>query len=496
MRGDMYPISPRIFYYLLAILVFWTVFPLLSRVGFDSYGDMFENYVWGIRWQWGNDKHPPLFGWTVAAWFELLPRNKLNYWLLASLNIVISLAIMIAIARRLLNEKQQDAALLVALFLPLLGFQAFRYNANAAMLPYWAAIILFYMRLYEKPRIIDAAALGVVAALAMLSKYFSATLIIALFIHAMFVPHMRAMVFGRVGSIATAVFGAVLLPHILWLIDNDFRPFVFAASEQGDASLNNILYRQAEFFIGQIVYLLPGLFVLVFFRSIREGWKIFSFTHLPQVYANPIMVLVLWSFAGPVMIAMLLAIATWTPLTSNWSLPIHIVAPLLLVTLLPVERVGRKPWLTPLLVAVFFAVALIATPFARDAELAKARHIAVVPFEALAKQAEDIWQSTQDGPMRALGGNTDPVQGMAYFSKTKIQVLKSPNPSASPWININDFKDEALLLICAETNCAKEWQANDWKLTNLPDLQVDALEGAGGPPVYRYHIWAAKKTGA
>ncbi|WP_156815831.1 glycosyltransferase family 39 protein [Ahrensia kielensis] len=493
MRGDMYPISTRIFYYLLATLVFWTIFPLLSQISFDSYGDMFENYVWGIRWQWGNDAHPPLFGWTVAAWFELFPRTRLNYWLLAALNLTISLGFMIVIARRFLNERQQDCTLLIALFMPLLGFQAIRYNANAAMLPYWAATIFFYIRLYEKGRLIDAAALGLVAALAMLSKYFSATLIITLFIHAMTVPHIRSMVFGRVGLVATAVFLAVLLPHIIWLIDNDFRPFVFAASEQGNDSISNIIYRQAEFFIGQIVYLLPGFVALAFFRSFHEGLQIFNFSHVPQKFKNPMVAIILWAFVGPIIAAMLIALVMWTPLTSNWSLPIHIVAPLLVVLFLPAEKFELRPWVGPLVFSLFCTVALIASPFLKNADLAKPRGISVMPYEELAQQAEAIWHEAGYDRLLAFGGDNTLTYGMAFSAEGKKQTIFQTNPAYNPWLDMKDFKREALLVICEEANCVKDWQDDGWKLTSLPALQVDALKGAGGPSTYQYYIWAARR---
>lgn len=493
MRGDMYPISPRIFYYLFATFAFWTVFPLLSQVGFDSYGDFFENYVWGIRWQWGNDKHPPLFGWTVAVWFEVFHRNELNYWLLASLNLTISLALMVLIARRFLNEKQQDCTLLLALFMPLLGFQAIRYNANAAMLPYWAATILFYLRLYEKPRMLDAAFLGFVAALAMLSKYFAATLIVSLFIHAMTVPHMRSLVFGRFGIVATIVFCAVLLPHIGWLIDNNFQPFVFAASEQGDSSVGNILYRQAAFFIAQIVYVIPGFFALAFFRSFEERLQVFNFSHVPKLLAEPKIRIILWVFIVPIIAAMLLALLIWTPLTSNWSLPIHIVAPLLVVLFLPVEKFELKPRTTSALFVLFCSVALIATPFLKKADLAEASGISVIPHAALAEQADDIWQTEGNGPLLAYGGDLFPAYGMAFYTTGKKQIIQGSDFSRSPWLNPDEFKNEALLIICAEAECAQAWRENGWQLDRLPDLQADALDGAGGPSRYNYFLWSASK---
>ncbi|MEM8541484.1 MAG: glycosyltransferase family 39 protein, partial [Pseudomonadota bacterium] len=153
---------------LIVIVIFWALYANFSKYNLDTYRDMLENYSWGIRWQWGNSKHPPVFGWITAAWFEIFPRTNLAYRFLSSINIGVSLALMLLISSRYLNKNQQLATLAVALGLPLLGFVALDYNANSAMIPFWVASFLFYLRVLEKPNLIDGLALGLFAGLAMM----------------------------------------------------------------------------------------------------------------------------------------------------------------------------------------------------------------------------------------------------------------------------------------------------------------------------------------
>jgi hypothetical protein len=70
---------------LLNALVWWVLFSA-GRSSLDTYGDMAEAYSWGISWQLGYDKHPPLSAWTAAAWFELFPTRDWAYYLLAMVN--------------------------------------------------------------------------------------------------------------------------------------------------------------------------------------------------------------------------------------------------------------------------------------------------------------------------------------------------------------------------------------------------------------------------
>src|SRR5690606_1471898 len=69
-----------------AFILIWTVYPTFTRINLDQYGDMLENYAWGIGWQWGYFKHPPFFTWTTAAWFEIFPNADWAYYLLSALN--------------------------------------------------------------------------------------------------------------------------------------------------------------------------------------------------------------------------------------------------------------------------------------------------------------------------------------------------------------------------------------------------------------------------
>ena len=105
----------------LASVVFWTLYTDWSQYNLDQFGDMPENYAWGIRWQLGNPHHPPLFGWITAAWFLVFPRTDFAYHALAAANIALSLLVMLQIAKRYLGASQLVLSVAVALVLPLLG---------------------------------------------------------------------------------------------------------------------------------------------------------------------------------------------------------------------------------------------------------------------------------------------------------------------------------------------------------------------------------------
>ncbi|MGO9446172.1 MAG: hypothetical protein ACLPXB_15560, partial [Thiobacillaceae bacterium] len=91
--------------YILAFcLVWWAAFSI-SRSYLDS-ADMVENYAWGREWQWGTNKHPPLFGWITAAWFAIVPTKDWAYYLLNELNLGAALwMITLAMGRTMSADK-------------------------------------------------------------------------------------------------------------------------------------------------------------------------------------------------------------------------------------------------------------------------------------------------------------------------------------------------------------------------------------------------------
>ncbi len=117
-------------------VVLWTLYAEITSFNLDLHGDMVENYAWGINWQAGYYKHPPLFAWITAAWFLVFPEGDFAYRLLASVNVAVGLAGLWLLARRLLPERLVLPALCIAFFLPPLTTLAANYNANSGMIPF------------------------------------------------------------------------------------------------------------------------------------------------------------------------------------------------------------------------------------------------------------------------------------------------------------------------------------------------------------------------
>lgn len=484
--------APRfLLLYLAAIGGFWILYPSLSQHNLDNYADMLEAYMWGSRWQLGNSSHPPLYGWLVAAWFEVFPRTNLAYRAFAALNIVISLFLMTRIAARLLTAEQSEIALVCALVLPMLGFQAFTYNANSAMLPFWAGTILLVLRQLERPNRLESLLLGAVAAMDILSKYYMATLLIALLIYAIFNPAARRILFSSIGAIAFGAFLVVLTPHIVWLFGNDFRPFVFAAREQGDTTLANMGFRAVEFIVAQLLYVLPGYVILVFWRRRGDGIPLLA-VRRDSILGNQKGRFLAWTFIGSTGVALLLSVVVWSPLTSNWALPAHIVVPVLLASVLPAAMAQKHRHMARIVGTGFIAFMLALSPLIYQMQIKGGTANVDRPIRQMIAQVQTVWTDESGNDISYIMADNLTMAAAAVFYVGNSDPLAIPISAAAvaPWIDRSSLATNGAHVLCARQDCLSGVDFSGWTVRALSPVVVQPLEGSdrSALTVYLWHL--------
>lgn len=204
--------------YILAFcLVWWGIFAT-TRHYLDG-ADMVENYAWGMEWQWGTNKHPPLFGWITAAWFRLFPVGDAAYYLLNQVNLAIALGLLALAMKRFFSWDR----VLVAIVLTTLGTHfgpdsGFKYNANTALLPFVAGFVWSLLHALERGRARWFILAGVFSAAALLTKYYALVLFAAIGL-AMLITLRPPLILSLKGAALTGATALLLVaPHIAWSI--------------------------------------------------------------------------------------------------------------------------------------------------------------------------------------------------------------------------------------------------------------------------------------
>jgi 4-amino-4-deoxy-L-arabinose transferase-like glycosyltransferase len=210
----------RTLLYILAFcLVWWGIFAM-TRHYLDG-ADMVENYAWGMEWQWGTNKHPPLFGWITGAWFRLFPVGDRAYYLLNQVNLAIALGLLALAMRRVLSwEKVLLAVVLTTLGTHFGPDSGFKYNANTALLPFVAGFVWSLLHALERNRARWFILAGIFAAAALLTKYYALVLFAAIGLAVLITlrPPLPSLLKGTALAGATTLL--LVTPHVVWSIQH------------------------------------------------------------------------------------------------------------------------------------------------------------------------------------------------------------------------------------------------------------------------------------
>ena len=236
LREDPYR---RVFLLFIIIHVaFWVLLPYFCR-GIPHY-DSTEALAWGLTWEWGTNKHPPLSGWLAEIFFRLL--GDLGVYLLGQLCVA---AAFIYVRRLALVYLEPASALFAALFLEgtiYYNLSAVQYNVNVLSLALAPALIYYFWRAARTGRPIFWLAAGILAGLALLTKYTNVFFILALGLWLAAAPEGRRRLMTPGPWLAVLAATLVFLPHLAWLARYDFLPLGY--SQEKSAGVFNGFLRE------------------------------------------------------------------------------------------------------------------------------------------------------------------------------------------------------------------------------------------------------------
>lgn len=346
-------------YPLLVIIGSLTVWFVISCIAFkqlDPYGDMIEAFSFTPHYELGTFKHPPLSGWVARLWFSLLPKTISSFHLLCVLCSLISSLGVYELAKAYLpREKVALAMVALTLTLPYTSL-AFKFNANSILMPIWPWVVVFYRRSLHSAHWRAPVAMGVLAALGMLGKYYTATLLAGIFIASFCTEEGRNWIKSRRPWLALLAFMLTLLPHLIWLvrmgaptIDYINQHHVDAVDWKHIAIFYLSPYLYGAFGLASILYATP--------RGLRRA-------ALTRMVALNIRDELFWIGHAPILITIVFALLKIKP-TLHWAIPLLYIYPIywcrLMARMGEVQMARVKDsvplvWLLSVVMAVVFTV--------------------------------------------------------------------------------------------------------------------------------------------
>ena len=270
-------INNILYIFLTVHLIVWTLIPSLTNKNLPL--DTIEALAWGSNLDWGFNKHPPISAFFPEVFYQIFGSQDWAYYLLSQIFVVIAFIIVFKFAEDFFKNK--TFGLISVLLLEGICFYNFttpEFNVNVCQLPFWSLCVYYSWKLFEKQEVNfkDCFWLGVFAAIGFLSKYLFIYLLIAidsLFFYVIFIKKYKKFNFGYL--ISLEVFIILLIPHLIWLMNNEYVTITYGLARTGlenSSLLDHVFY--PLIFLGKQIGILVPFFLMSFFLINKFKFKI------------------------------------------------------------------------------------------------------------------------------------------------------------------------------------------------------------------------------
>ena len=257
----------NLFYIFLSTHLFlWILIPSLTNNNLPL--DTIEALAWGSNLDWGFNKHPPMSAFFVEVFFKIFGAQDWAYYFLSQICIIISFIAVFKLAEDFFENN--IFSLFSVLLLEGIYFYNFttpEFNVNVCLMPFWALTVLYLWRGIKNDKITDWLLFGLFAGFGFLSKYLFIYLGLAVDIFLIYILYKKKINFKCIISLIP--FLIVLLPHLIWLTENDYVTITYGLHRTGteDPSLLNHIKHPLIFLIKQIGILIPFILMFLFLTS-------------------------------------------------------------------------------------------------------------------------------------------------------------------------------------------------------------------------------------
>ena len=319
--------------FLLSHLVIWVLIPTISNDNLPL--DTIEALAWGSNLDWGFNKHPPLSAFAVKVIYQIFGNQDWAYYFLSQLFVVSTFFIIFKFSEDFFKNKIH--CLISILLLEGIFFYNFttpEFNVNVCQLPFWALTVYYCWKGLKQNDITSWLLFGLFAGLGILSKYLFVYLLIALDVFFIYLIIKRKFNFKCFVSLIS--FFIVLLPHLIWLIDNNYITVTYALHRTGIEDSNFFISHISfpSIFLGKQIGILIPFFVMFFFIISKLKTKI-NFKDKKLIFLIVINIV-------PIVLIFLTSLFMGVKIRTMWMTPFYLFMGVLLVYIFQKKIILKK----------------------------------------------------------------------------------------------------------------------------------------------------------
>ena len=402
----------NIFYiFVTAHLMFWTLIPSLTNHNLPL--DTIEALAWGSNLDWGFNKHPPMSAFFPEIFYQIFGSQDWAYYLLSQIFVVISFYYVFKLSKEILNNNL--LGLISVLLIETIYFYNFtspEFNVNVCQLPFWSLTAYYAWRIFNGKNIkfSDCFLVGLFAAFGFLSKYLFLYLLVSidlLFIYLIFIKKDRKFDFKYL--ITTEVFLVALVPHFIWLTNNEFITITYGLARTGleqSSLINHIQY--PLIFIGKQIGILIPFLILTWLLVQKLKFKI-NIKDKKLLFLLSINVL-------PILLMFLTSVITGSKIRTMWMTPFYLFFGTLFVYMLQTQINIKK--LKPFVIGFVFFFFLSPVLYAY-VSISKDDKRTDYPGKEIAIKTQYAWDQQFDSKINVVLGNEWNAGNLSYHLKSR-----------------------------------------------------------------------------
>ena len=402
----------KLFYIFIIIhLTLWTLVPTFTNNNLPL--DVIEALAWGSNLDWGFNKHPPGSAFFPEIMFQIFGSQDWAYYLLSQIFVVIAFIVVFKFAEEIFKNK--ILSLISVLLLEGIYFYNFttpEFNVNVCQLPFWALCVYYSWKIFDKQEvnIKDCFFLGVFAAIGFLSKYLFIYLLVAidtLFFYVIFIKKYKKFDFKYL--ISLEVFIVLLVPHLIWLTNNDYITITYGLARTGLENsnlLDHIIYPLT--FLGKQLGTLIPFFIMSFFLVEKFRFKV-------SLKDKKLLFLVFINLV-PIGLMFLTSVLTGSKIKTMWMTPFYLFFGVLIVYLFQTQINLKKLNSFILTFLILFTFSPFAYAYISITETEKRTDYL---GKEIAMKVQYVWSKNYNEPINVVLGDEWVAGNLSYHLESR-----------------------------------------------------------------------------
>ena len=424
------------FIFVLSHLIIWTLIPSLTNKNLPL--DTIEALAWGSNLDWGFNKHPPMSAFFSEVFFNIFGAQDWAYYLLSQIFLVTAFYYVFKLACEILeNLKLALISVLLLVSIYFYNFTSPEFNVNVCQLPFCSLVVYYSWKIYNSKKIEfkDCFLIGLFGAIGFLSKYlflYLLTSICLLFVYSIFINKTKKFDFKYL--IIFEVFLVLLVPHLIWLFNNEFITITYGLKRTGleENVILNHIQNPIIFLLKQIGLLVPFFFLLwLLIKKIKFKINLRDKKLLFLVFINIM----------PIVLMFLTSLISGSKIRTMWMTPFYLFFGILFVYLfqLQINIKKLKSFLYGFLFLFFLSPVLYSY-----ISLTKKDKRTDYPGKEIATKVQIVWSKDFEKEIEFVTGDEWKAGNLSYHLESR--------PKWEGYLN-EKILNESSQFICVDDVC-------------------------------------------